>query len=250
MKFKTILAYATIFTGMLFLNGRLNAAVESDVVGYSTVKITDKWTLLGVSFFGLSNSETDGDSIKINDFVSGDFSAGDEIHVKRGVSYLFATWNETLGKWCDLGAFGAPSSTESSIVLEKGDGLWLKTPGVGETITELPITLSGRAVINTTATYNCASKYHLMSLPIHSDVSINDASLTWTGFSQGDQIQIPVGGGSYKFAGWNATLGKWCNLGAFGIPSNTESVETIPPYRSVWVVSASETASCSYDSTK
>jgi hypothetical protein len=79
MKFKTILACAVL--GLVIFNGRLNAAVESDVVGYQTVEINKEWTLMGVNFVDLENATTD--KIPVFSLMSGDFGVGDQIQIPR-----------------------------------------------------------------------------------------------------------------------------------------------------------------------
>ena len=246
MKFRTILACAVL--GLVIFNGRLNAAVESDVVGYTTVEITKEYTLLGVSFFNLDDSTQD--TIAINDFVTGDFTHGDQLQVPKetGSSYDIAIWNETEGKWC-TSRRGQPTTTASTIEIKKGDGVWLLSKSATET-TPVEIVLKGRALISATATYNCAQQYRLVSLPTYDSVPVNSTKLEWTNLQHGDQIQIPKStGNSYDVAVWNSTLSKWCTSRR-GQPTTTESTLAFSPYSAAWVVSTSDAASCTYDSTK
>ena len=228
------------------LNGRLNAAVESDVVGYTTVEITKEYTLLGVSFFDLADNTQD--TIAINDFVTGDFTHGDQLQVPNALnSYDVAIWNSTVGKWC-TSRRGQPTTVESSIVLKKGDGIWFISKAATAT-TPVQIILKGRALTAATATYDCAQQYRLLSLPIYAPVSVNATSLTWTNLQHGDQIQIPNALNSYDVAVWNANLNKWCTSRR-GSPTTVESPLTFDPYVAAWVVSTGDATTCTYDATK
>ena len=230
----------------MHLNGRLNAQVESDIVGYTTVEVTKEYTLLGVSFFDLNDSTQD--TIAINDFIAGDFAHGDQLQVPKatGTSYDIAIWNADEGKWC-TSRRGQPTTTESPIILKKGDGVWLITPAV-TTTNPMQVILKGRALASTTATYDCAQQYRLVSLPIYDAVPVNSPSLTWANLKNGDQIQIPKAtGSSYDIAVWNASLNKWCTSRR-GQPTTTESALTFSPYAAAWVVSTGESASCVYNS--
>ena len=226
----------------LHLNGRLNAQVESDIVGYQTMEITKEFTLLGVSFFSLTDNTQD--VIAVNDFVSGEFAHGDQIQIPNATgSYDIAAWNSNLQKWCTERR-GNPTTTESALMLEKGDGVWLKTK-----VAPLTITLKGRVLSDTTAEFDCARQYRLISLPVHEGISVNSPKLAWANLNHKDQIQVTNNSGSYDIAAWNANVQKWCTERR-GNPTTTESTLTIPPYEAVWVVSVSADASCTYDSTK
>ena len=246
MNFKSILACAALLIGV----GTATAAVQSDVVGYTTIEVTQKYTLLGVSFFDLADSTQD--TIPVNDFISGDFADGDQIQVPKNGStseYDRAAWNSELGKWCTI-RFNKPSTTESSIVLKKGTGVWFVSFQATEQA-PVKVTLKGRALLSATAEYDCAQKYSLVSLPIYEAVSVNATSLIWAGLQDGDQIQVPKNGSTteYDRAAWNSKLGKWCTI-RFNKPSTTESPVMFKPYEAAWLVSTGTDASCIYDSTK
>ena len=52
MNAKWFLAYATLLCGVVFLNPRLDASVESDIVGYTTITTTPGFNMQGVVFQG------------------------------------------------------------------------------------------------------------------------------------------------------------------------------------------------------
>ena len=50
MNTKRTLACAALLLGLLSFNAPLTAAVESDIVGYTTITPSSTWTLLGINF--------------------------------------------------------------------------------------------------------------------------------------------------------------------------------------------------------
>ena len=131
------------------LNGRLNAAVESDVVGYTTVEMEGKgasapiWYQIAIQFKGLGESE---DKIKLGEAISitgltpttwRNKSNAPCIQVYNGVSYDLYYYTTQ--------AFVDPTKTDTTKVtgwananqvlvgddtkIPAGVGFWIKTSG-------------------------------------------------------------------------------------------------------------------------
>ena len=81
MDVKRVFACAALLTGLLFFNGRLSAAVESDVVGYQAYKFDEGTYLLSIPFETLDGKEAGFPIQNIaGTFNSGTFS-GDKLLV-------------------------------------------------------------------------------------------------------------------------------------------------------------------------
>ena len=78
MKAKSIFQCAALLTGLLFLNVPLFAAVESDIVGYTTISMeAGKWYQVGYPFSPLDGAE----SIKLNDCFTEGFALEDTLMI-------------------------------------------------------------------------------------------------------------------------------------------------------------------------
>ena len=99
MNAKRFISYAALLAGVLILNGRLNAAVESDVVGYQTIPLNLGTTLISVPFEELS-SDTAGYPIQK---INGDFHEhsllGDKLYVYSPVTSAYVLYKYTADGW-------------------------------------------------------------------------------------------------------------------------------------------------------
>lgn len=206
MKAKSIFQCAALLTGLLFLNVPLFAAVESDIVGYTTVTTTTRFTLMAVSYLSLSGDGTD--LIDPNEIFQGVEGLQDndllEIPRANDVSYDFAYWSSALGKWCN-----EDLTTPTTFKLTRGRGFWILARGATAS-TPVKMTLAG--TVNTHKNADALNQGFTIFSPAAplSDESVNHASLSWSGLKNNDLLEIPRDGVSYDFAYWSETLGKWC----------------------------------------
>ena len=232
MDMKKIITCAALLAGIVFFNGRLNAQVESDIVGYQTIEITSQWTLLGMNFVGLENDTTD--EIPFLSMISGDFAHGDEIQVQNiGGGYSRAGWNSTVGKWCSFGRTGL-SANESTLTIPAGTGFWLKSSAT-------TIQIAGKVYTGEDISVVIGKQYKIFAPLVPEALPVNSDLLVWENFNHNDEIQIPNAGGGYSRARWNSTVGKWCTIGRTGVTS-TPSDATIPSSASIWVISTNDSA--------
>ena len=226
MDMKKIITCAALLAGIVFFNGRLNAQVESDIVGYTTIEITNQWTLLGVPFTTLGTAE---ESIDLNALFANatNLVDGDQIQVPDGKNgYDLAYWNSSVGAWCNDG-----NDTLTSLKATRGRGVWLKASQASKT-TPVTITAIGQVVLNRAAD-NLGTGYTIFSpaLPMEG-ANLNDPSFTWTGLTDGDQIQVPDGTNGYDLAYWNSSVGAWCNDG-----NNIKTSLTFTAGGACWIMS-------------
>lgn len=224
MKAKSIFQCAALLTGLLFLNVPLFAAVESDIVGYTTMNFTQKYNLVGVSFATLGGE----DEIPVNEFISGEFTEGDQLQIQSGTGgYNVLEWRNS--QWCGYG-----SSVASDRVVKRGTGVWIVTK---QATTDNPVTamVSGAVKLDNGLEVAFGQKYVIAAPGIPIEVAVNSNIFSWTDLSDGDQLQIPNGTGGYNVLQWKD--GQWCGYG-----SNIPSERTIPVQTAVWIVSTSATA--------
>ena len=91
MDAKRILTCAALLAGVLFLNGGLVAAVQSDIVGYTTMTMeAGKWYMIGTPFSALS----DAAERKVNDaFALEGFADGDVLYtLPEGGTFSIHYW--------------------------------------------------------------------------------------------------------------------------------------------------------------
>ncbi|MEG2724952.1 MAG: hypothetical protein RR982_03775, partial [Kiritimatiellia bacterium] len=107
-------------------NAPLNAsaAVESPIVGYQTISLTQKFTLVGINFSPLTAKDAPAPCL-LNDVISGDFVHGDQIQIQNGNGYKLAGWNSSLKKWCKTTADGIVSDIVSPLEITPGVGFWV-----------------------------------------------------------------------------------------------------------------------------
>ena len=102
MNERRFLAGMALVAGVVLLNAPLNAAVESDVVGYTTMTMeAGKWYQVGCPFVALE----DGETPLLNDVFAVGFQDGDIINIfsQETNGYVTYTWKnsgtENAG-WC------------------------------------------------------------------------------------------------------------------------------------------------------
>lgn len=181
MNAKRFISYAALLAGVLILNGRLNAAVESDVVGYATIQTSDGFDMLGCVFKGL-----DGKSVKLQQILSGDFRNGDmiQIPVESGLGYDFYTYYVVngVGQWYDSG----DNVTDRDVA--PGTAFWVKIPNRS-------VTLTGSVEFGD-YTVNLPTGLKMVALPFPVEKRIN-GEITWNDLADGDSLQIRTADGLY-----------------------------------------------------
>ena len=195
MNAKRILACAALLLGLLSFNAPLSAAVESDVVGYTTITTTPGFNMQGVVFQGLQE-----ETIVLDELLSGDFKTGDE--VQRSTSdggYVIYQFRDGEGWFCGR----APASTAP---LSAGDSFWLKTPDRA-----VSVTFKG-AVKAGDFRYESTAGMQMVSVDFPFEFALNDDTgrVSWTNLRSGDQIQVLTQDGGYMVYTYSQEGGeKW-----------------------------------------
>lgn len=164
-------ALATVF------GARLNAAVESDIVGYTTITMkAGKWYAVGNPFHQLDGATT----YKVMDVYGQGFSDGDMLYVLDPETSAFSTilqWQtiDGVSGWGDI-----LFPFLSNIDIDAGTGVLIKKVTDGE------ISLSGRVEAVTSTIESQRWAYLVVQYPEKKKVS----ELTWEGFAEGDMLYI------------------------------------------------------------
>ena len=114
----------------LHLNGRLNAQVESDIVGYTTVTMeAGKWYQVGSPFVALE----EGTTLKLNDVFTTGFGAGDTLQLYSSVNSSYTTyrWNTYKNGWATN---TSPVATLADVTLPVGQAVFINKKVDGDVI--------------------------------------------------------------------------------------------------------------------
>ena len=183
------------FFGHVNLNGRLSAAVESDIVGYTTVRTTPGFNMLGAVFTGL-----DGEPQSVAQVIDGDFQDGDELQVYNK-DKPFENRYTIYSYWKDYGGWLDESFNPATQKLVPGTAFWLKTPG-----RSVDITLRG-AVVAGEYKYVSEAGLQMVSLGLPVALDLN-SNANWSGLSDGDEIQVRKGDTYAVYSYWK-DYGGW-----------------------------------------
>ena len=90
MNTKRTLACAALLLGLLSFNAPLTAAVESDIVGYTTIEMkADKWYQVAFPFVQLDDTET----VSISEAFNSGFVDGDTLMILNPQTGLYGFHN-------------------------------------------------------------------------------------------------------------------------------------------------------------
>ena len=246
MKFKTILACAVL--GLVIFNGRLNAAVESDVVGYQNIDIKPGFNMIAFNFQPLT-----GEGVSIQDFVAdkealvagAGTSVADQIQVWDPVKNEFTVYfyraksnRFSVGPaWVKVGA----TTTATADVIQPGSGVWFARP---KTATASTITVSGK-ITTESNTHEIQPGFNMISSAFPVDMPLNNGPIDWeacgavagAGTSVADQIQVwdpeteEFTVYFYRAKSNRFSIGPaWVKVGA----TTTATADTIPAGKGFW----------------
>ena len=223
MKVKHFLSGATLLSAALLLNAPLSAAVESDVVGYTTITTNPGFNMMGVVFNGL-----DGQALPLNEIVSGNFSNNDQIQIyNKDSSSTYTTYIFYNGQWVDRVEFKPATSPVSP-----GTAFWLNTPEHA-----VEVTLKG-AIPTNEYTYTTKKGIQMLAANIPAEINPNDDIVWGEGLEDGDQLQIRNGKTYTTYQFYN---GNWVDRIMF-----QPMTEVIPIGSSVWLTTKNEGISVTF----
>lgn len=228
MKAKGILQCAALLTGLLFLNVPLFAAVESDIVGYTTIPMeAGKWYQVGYPFVSLEGNASD--TIAVNDCFTSGFSSGDRLYVldlQNGGYEAGLYWVPSKNAWCDR---PNPTTAEASDkVLNPGQAVYINKKVTGN------VTVSGRVQTQEVAFGDASGNTWNQVCAVWPEaVALSD--LKWSNLSAGDRLYVldSENGGYEAGLYWVPSKNAWCNL-----PNPTTAVasdKVLSPGQAVYI---------------
>ena len=179
------------------LNGRLSAAVESDIVGYTTVSMeADKWYLLGCPFVALDGATT----YKVNEVFGGTaFATGDVLYLlQENGTFTPHYWNTANSGWSTHRVLWKENTTDypisTAVYLNK------KTSG--------SITFAGK-VASTELEVGAedGNAWSLTSFVYPEERTLDDYA--WGAFESGDLLYTMNAEGVFTPHYWNASTQGW-----------------------------------------
>lgn len=209
--------------GLCFISSPLHAAVESNVVGYTTITTKAGFNMQGVCFNAL-----DGEAISFNDLLSGEFQDGDEIlvltTVTSGSTYERYRYSSERGEWIT----GRTSADTKPV--KAGSSFWLNTTNAVE------VTFKGSVKPgNYLYTSQAGVQMITSDFPIAFPLNATDGSVVWENLTDGDEILWLNENGAYDRCRYSTERGKW-------IQGRGESSKVIPAGTSVWLETANSGA--------
>ena len=214
----------------LHKNAPLSAAVESDVVGYTTIELTKKFTLVGINFSSLNGD----DALPIREAVSGEFGEGDQLQIQNEYgSYIVLEWKN--GQW-----YGLDSDTPATVEVRRGTGVWIVSNTASK---ESPVraVVQGAVNLSDSLTTDFGNSFVIAAAGLPVDTTPNSNLFKWEGVKDGDNLQIPNEYGSYTVLQWEA--GQWVG------DNSTPATAKIPKESAIWLISSSPDAKVIIDPT-
>ena len=173
-------------------NGRLNAAVESEIVGYAEVEMRPGMQIVASGFSGLAE-----DTIDIQELV-GDFAPGDEI-LFRDASGAYQRYGYYLNTYSDesysedLGAGWADAAQiRVKLPIGAGTAFWFNN---GAKQTETTVVFSGKVNLGAQE-IPCETGLNMVAFPV--PIAVDLASVELHGSAVGTELLLYRADGKYE----------------------------------------------------
>ena len=201
MNTKRTLACAALLLGLLSFNAPLTAAVESDIVGYTTIEMdAGKWYQVGTPFVDLETSGAE--EVSVNAVFSTGFARGDRLNVLDDTgTFVPLYWNATANGWCDS---TRPNAALSTVTIAVGEAVYIQKGVAGDVVVKgkveaLPVAFGseqGNAWNQSVLMWPVATK-------------LND--IAWSNLERGDTLYI-LDDTTQNFTPyyWNPNANGWC----------------------------------------
>lgn len=195
MKKLGILACAALAS---LCTAKLSAAVESDIVGYTTITMeAGKWYMIGNPFVALDGA----DVASVNDVFKGDFASGDVLQLVDPITCKVTTlrWNTALKAWAMT---TRPNDTPAQDLITIGQAAYIKKAVKGSA------TFSGKVEVLDLSVGNAeTSSWTMASYVYPVEIDINE--IEWEGLSSGDTVTLLKDDSTTELYRWNTTLKAW-----------------------------------------
>ena len=223
MDMKKIITCAALLAGIVFFNGRLNAQVESDIVGYTTVEMAaGKWYMVASPFVALDETTIP----TLNDVFTTGFSNGDTASVwsTEMNQYTMYTWNATKGKWL---TGSRPTAPEANVALTPGQAIFINKKTAGTVVVSGKVSTS--EVVEFGSELGSAWSQIACVYPVTTKLN----ALNWEGLANGDTVSVwNSESDQYSMYTWNTTKGKWLTGSR---PTSPEADVDLTPGQAVFI---------------
>ena len=219
MKARHFLLGATLLSAGLLFNAPLFAAVESDVVGYTTIQMdAGKWYQIGSPFVGLKEGVA---GMELRELLGEDFEHGDTVSVFSPESgrYDIYTWktNAPDGEGWYLGAF----PMQASVKVPSGRAVFVNKASGKNGV----VTFSGKVSADEVVEFGTieGNAWDQIVSVYPKAMKLND--LKWEGLEQNDTVSVySPDEGKYLIYTWkvNAPDGEGWYLGAYPFRTSDE----------------------------
>ena len=196
MTTKHFLTGATLLSGLLLLNAPLFAAVESDIVGYTTIEMqAGKWYQVGTPFMPLEEGAT---SVKLNEFLVDGFADGDTVSIYLPDEGRYESYSWRNSGTDRAGWYFGRSSTLADVDIPSGQAVFVhkgETSGVTY--------FSGKVSANEITTFGSegGNAWDQIVCVYPQTKKLND--LFWTGIEDDDTVSIYLPDeGRYETYSW------------------------------------------------
>ena len=181
MNAKWFLAYATLLCGVVFLNPRLDASVESDIVGYTTIQMdAGKWYQVGNPFVDLQGKT----EIPISEVFASGFKNGDTLFIHDPQTTKYSNplyWHEDVNAWCET-PYYIPG-TAAAQTLNVGQAVYINKSVASQ------VTLCGKVeVVDSPFGTESGNSWNQIVIVWPEEKGIND--FAWTGLKNGDTLML------------------------------------------------------------
>ena len=190
----------------LHKNAPLSAAVESDVVGYTTIEMqAGKWYQVGTPFVALDGTQAP----RINDVFNMGFQDGDVLYIYQDTGYTtYLTWKnsgtETAG-WCT-----SRGTTPTDTVIPSGHAVFI----LKNSTSLVQVAGSVSEKVPTEFGSETAGSWSQIVCVYPQETKLN--ALEWTGIEDGDRLFIfsPESNGysqTYTWKNSGTPTAGWCS---------------------------------------
>ena len=181
MKARHFLLGATLLSAGLLFNAPLFAAVESDIVGYTTIQMdAGKWYQVGAPFVALDGAET----VPLNEVFNQGFQSNDRLMVFDAETSGYQAplyWVESKNAWCNSPV--ALIAQPTDLRLSPGQAVYISKQ------TTSTVTFSGKVEIVEVPFGRDGGETWDQVAPVWpAKCAIND--FRWSGLRSGDRLMI------------------------------------------------------------
>lgn len=234
MKFKASL-FASLFAAPLLAT----TVTSANTFGIVKVDSGRTATVVAVPWVACGTTTTPNDPIKVVDLVTTtNLTDGDVLYYWDGKNIMHLVYDETSSSWVSgnsatsSGEYKVGSAGNVNATVGRDVSLMLVRQS-----TSNPFYVYGQVSTDATPTKTIAAGMNLVSSPLAKDLVLNGETAGWS-FSDtpanGDQVMIPLAGGTFKTYTYNASYSQWIHRYWDGSAMQDDTNLTVPAGEGFW----------------